>query len=51
MFAQKYTYKRNPYLRFLWATIMSQGSSVSIVPDYGLDNWDSIPDRDRGFLF
>jgi hypothetical protein len=30
---------------------MCQGSSVSIVSDYGLDDWGSIPDRGRGFLF
>jgi hypothetical protein len=28
----------------------SQGSSVSIVSDYGLDNWGSIPNRGRGFF-
>jgi hypothetical protein len=26
------------------------GSSVSIVPDYGLDGWGSIPGRCRGFF-
>jgi hypothetical protein len=28
----------------------SRGSSVSIVSDYGLDDWGSIPDRGRGFF-
>jgi predicted component of type VI protein secretion system len=28
----------------------SQGSSVSIVSDYGLDDRGSIPDRGRGFF-
>jgi hypothetical protein len=45
---------RNPWQRitvcfllFLW----SRGSSDSIVSNYGLDDRDSIPDRDRGFFF
>jgi hypothetical protein len=29
----------------------SQGSSVSIVSDYGLDDRGSIPDRGREFFF
>jgi hypothetical protein len=29
----------------------SQGSSVSIVSDYGLDNQGSIPSRDKIFFF
>jgi hypothetical protein len=29
----------------------SRGSSGSIVTDYGLDDWGSIPDRGRGFFF
>jgi hypothetical protein len=28
----------------------SRGSSVSIMTGYGLDDWGSIPDRDRGFF-
>jgi hypothetical protein len=28
----------------------SRDSSVSIVSDYGLDDWGSIPDRGRGFF-
>jgi hypothetical protein len=31
--------------------IMSRGSSVGIVSDYGLDDRGSIPDRGRGFFF
>jgi hypothetical protein len=30
--------------------IGSRGSSVSIVSDYGLDDWGSIPDRGRGLF-
>jgi hypothetical protein len=30
---------------------MSQGNLVSFVSDYGLDNWDSIPGRGKGFFF
>jgi hypothetical protein len=29
----------------------SQGSSVSIVSDYGLNNWGLIPGKDKGFFF
>jgi hypothetical protein len=32
------------------ANIRSWGSSVSIVTDYGLDDWCLIPDRGRGFF-
>jgi hypothetical protein len=31
--------------------ICSRGSSGSIVSDYGLDDWGSIPERSRGFFF
>jgi hypothetical protein len=30
---------------------MSRGSSGTIVPDYGLDDRGSIPDKGRGFFF
>jgi hypothetical protein len=33
--------------KFSW----SWGSSVSIMTDYGLDDWDSIPSRDKAFFF
>jgi hypothetical protein len=36
---------------FLLQVQGSQGSSVSIVSDYGLDDRGSIPDRGRGFFF
>jgi hypothetical protein len=47
------------YIQSSWTTftqrtrlyIRSQGSSVSIVSDYGLDDRGSIPDRGRGFFF
>jgi hypothetical protein len=29
----------------------SRSNTGSIVSDYGLDNWGSIPDRGRGFFF
>jgi hypothetical protein len=31
--------------------IIKVGSSDSIVSDYGLNDWGSIPDRGRGFFF
>jgi hypothetical protein len=31
--------------------VWSPGSLVSIVSDYGLDDWGLIPDRGRGFFF
>jgi hypothetical protein len=37
-------------LMILLKRIWSRGSSVSIVSDYGLDDRDSIPERDRGFF-
>jgi hypothetical protein len=40
---------RNNYS--LLPTIKSRGSSVSIVSDYGLDDWGSIPGRGKGYFF
>jgi hypothetical protein len=38
---------------FIYCTVLSRsrGTSVSIVSDYGLDDWGLIPDRGRGFFF
>jgi hypothetical protein len=32
-------------------TCRCRGSSLSIVTEYGLDDWGSIPDRDGGLFF
>jgi hypothetical protein len=45
---RKYTYTY--YLIVYTDLIYEPGSSVSIVPDYGLEGRGSIPDRDRGFF-
>jgi hypothetical protein len=39
------------YLRARYQYFMIQGSSVSIVSDYGLDGQGSIPGRVNGFFF
>jgi hypothetical protein len=38
------------YYYYYYYHCCSRSSSVSIVSDYGLDDWGSIPDRGRGFF-
>lgn len=43
--------KANHRFEVLTAAERSQGSPVSIMSDYRLDDWGSIPGRGKGFFF